>query len=131
MPSEGPVPRLRVRRRLLMLGTVVAALALPAIAGAWAQYYVVTQVFAPGGVEVSGWNYDLTENEVLFADRYSGAVDWLGTNLCAGGCYEYWWWYEAGGLDPRDISYGYAKCTAYNGNGRSIDVNFCWTRNIH
>lgn len=121
---------LRVRRLHLLLATAVVALAIPAVAGAWAQYYAALQVFQPGGVETSGSNYELTENETYFARRRPN--DAMLLNLCpsSGACYGYLFCYATCN-DPRNISYGYAKCTAWSGNEAAIDVNYCWTKNIY
>jgi len=121
-------PRLHRLKLLVLVG--IAALAIPAVAGAWAQYYAVTQWFGPGGVETSGSNYDINYNYTAFTSQVG--TDFMGLNLCptTGGCYPYKDCYNDCS-DPRTISYGYAKCTAYLYNTYSINVNSCYVRNIY
>lgn len=109
--------------------TGLALLLFPAAAGAWAQYYVVTQTFQPGGVETSASNGSLNYNYTAFDGI---CCDFMMLNLCptSGSCYSYHDCYNDC-ADTRSISYGYAKCTAYSGNNNALDVNSCYVRNIY
>jgi hypothetical protein len=119
-----------VRRRLVALvGAALLALPASALAGNWAEYYAALQTFQPGGVETSGSNYGLNYNTTIFS--YPGpCCRSMALNLCApgSGCYPYHLHYQSFS-DYRTISYGYAKCTAYNFNDGPISVNQCYTSN--
>lgn len=84
---------------------------------------------APGGINLSDWNYGINRNEISWNVNYPS--DRMQTTLCdsSSACYPYS--YEADGYlyDGRSISYGRAKCNAWSQNIYITYVNWCYAAN--
>jgi hypothetical protein len=115
-------------RLAIVLGVIAAGLVLAAPAFGWSQVYRGAGWVPPGGIAYSGNNYGLNWNEVWFEP--SGYGDLMQLTLCntTPSCYPY---VNCASTcaDTASISYGHAKCTAYQYNGRSLYVYHCFTHN--
>jgi hypothetical protein len=126
-PSTLRAPPLRAT--LAMLAAVAAALVVTTPASAWDQFYAWEQPFGPGGIALSGFNYNIHYNSVSF-DENPPYYDEMQLTLCNSSyqCYPYFYsWADF--HDDRSISYGRAKCNAYIGNDLSLWVHHCYTHN--
>jgi hypothetical protein len=127
--ARPPAELLAHRWRILAVAFAFVALAVPMAAFAWAQNYVLNTYFNPGGIALSGANASLNWNESQFQTDFGG--DRMQLTLCdtSYNCYPYT--YDSDGFvsDDRTISYGRAKCNAYQFNAGQIFVHWCYTRN--
>jgi hypothetical protein len=117
------------RRRLVALVALCVALAVPAAALAWAQNYVLYSYWNPGGIAFSDANSGINWNESEFQTSFGG--DRMQLTLCdtSSVCYPYTSDSDGFVSDERTISYGRAKCNAYQNNAGQIYVHWCYTRN--
>jgi hypothetical protein len=120
------------RARIGLLAGLVAAvaaliLALPVAAGSWSSYYGPADYYAPGRIELSGLNESIGYNLVTFPGN---GLDYMQLTLCDQSyqCYPYTF-SQNSFSDSRTISYGRAKCNAWQYNSYSLYVNYCYANN--
>jgi hypothetical protein len=110
-----------------LLAVLAAGLVFASPALGWSQVYRSNDWVPPGGIAYSGNNYGLHWNETVFESYYDNLMQLTLCNTQPA-CYEYrnspvsFW-------DDRSISYGHAKCTAYQYNWASLFVYHCFTHN--
>lgn len=136
--------------RLLRSGTRVLCLAAAAIAvsaclaseasatscpngtSTWCPTYVQNATFNPGGIGLSDFNYEVDYNVTNWTKQNGDNFpEEMGLTLCDASynCYSYDYSSYGHIQDPRSISYGRAKCHAYDNNMYPINVQSCWTEN--
>lgn len=123
--------RSRTRRRAAVGAAIVVASLLaifPATALAWSSYYVQNTSFNPGGIGLSDFNSNLNYHVVTFTSN--GYGDLMQLTLCDASysCYSYMY-SDSSFRDTRSISYGRAKCNAWDYNYASLYINYCYISN--
>jgi hypothetical protein len=117
------------RRVVVFLSVVMAVMLSVPAAMAWSDTYAENQIWYGGEYDQSGYNYSLNGQAGYWTTPFGGDP-LMGSRYVndAGG--NSFMWYSGGGfVDFRDISYGAARCKAYDGNIDQIWTDYCYTNN--